>query len=101
MTTIDTNQRAELGIDGNCGFALIGENLQEGEAEFVQIPPVTYEDVPDSHHERYTGECRKAQEMNNKLWAAKEAHRRLRLRLGCADKLHLYYFGPSHPYGCD
>jgi hypothetical protein len=23
-------ERAELGIDGNCGFALVGENLQEG-----------------------------------------------------------------------
>ena len=30
-------ERAELGIDGNCGFALLGENIQEGEAEFVEI----------------------------------------------------------------
>lgn len=30
-------ERAELGIDGNCGYALLGPNLQEGEAEFVEI----------------------------------------------------------------
>ena len=29
--------RAKVGIDGNCGYALLGENLQEGEAEFVEI----------------------------------------------------------------
>lgn len=26
--------RVRLGVDGNCGFALLGKNLQEGEAEF-------------------------------------------------------------------
>lgn len=30
-------ERAELGIDGNCGFALLGENIQEGDVEFVEI----------------------------------------------------------------
>lgn len=30
-------RRAELGVDGNCGFALLGEDLQVGEAEFVVI----------------------------------------------------------------
>jgi len=35
---LDITQRAELGIDGNCGYALIGVNIQEGEAEFVEIP---------------------------------------------------------------
>lgn len=29
--------RAKVGVDGNCGYALLGENLQEGEAEFVEI----------------------------------------------------------------
>jgi hypothetical protein len=29
--------RAILSIDGNCGCALLGTNLQEGEAEFVEI----------------------------------------------------------------
>ena len=30
-------ERAELSVDGNCGCALLGENLQEGEAEFVEV----------------------------------------------------------------
>ena len=30
-------QRAVLSIDGNCGCALLGPNLQEGEVEFVEI----------------------------------------------------------------
>jgi hypothetical protein len=29
--------RAEVGIDGNCGYALLGPNIQAGEAEFVEI----------------------------------------------------------------
>lgn len=29
--------RAIIGVDGNCGFALLGEDLQSGEAEFVEI----------------------------------------------------------------
>ena len=32
-------ERAVLSIDGNCGCALLGDNLQEGEAEFVEIVP--------------------------------------------------------------
>lgn len=31
-------QRATLGIDGNCAFALLGENLQEGDSEWVDLP---------------------------------------------------------------
>ena len=37
--------RAKVGIDGSHGFALLGDNLQEGEAEFVAIegwPRATY-----------------------------------------------------------
>jgi len=30
-------ERAELSVDGNAGCALLGENLQEGEAEFVVV----------------------------------------------------------------
>jgi hypothetical protein len=30
-------ERAEVGVDGNCGYALLGPNIQEGEAEFVDI----------------------------------------------------------------
>lgn len=33
--------RAKVGVDGNCGFALLGENLQEGEAEFSLIEAPT------------------------------------------------------------
>ena len=29
-------ERAELGVDGNCGYALLGD-LPTGEAEFVEI----------------------------------------------------------------
>jgi hypothetical protein len=29
--------RAELGVDGNAAFALLGENIQEGDTEFVEI----------------------------------------------------------------
>lgn len=32
-------ERAEVGIDGNCGYALLGYNIQEGEVEFIQIEP--------------------------------------------------------------
>ena len=32
-----TYDRAEVGIDGNCGYALLGPNIQEGECEFVEI----------------------------------------------------------------
>lgn len=31
------NRRIELGIDGDQGYALLGSNLQEGEAEFVSL----------------------------------------------------------------
>jgi len=30
-------ERAILSVDGNAGCALLGENLQEGEAEFVVV----------------------------------------------------------------
>lgn len=69
--------RAELGIDGNCGFALLGPDIQSGEAEFVEIEePVT---------------------LAGELSACKKALRQLRDRLGVADLN--YYFGKSHPYG--
>ena len=37
--------RAKVGLDGNCGYALLGDNLHDGEAEFVEIegwPNPTY-----------------------------------------------------------
>ena len=32
-------ERAILSVDGNCGYALLGEDLQVGEAEFVEVSP--------------------------------------------------------------
>jgi len=71
--------RAELGVDGNAGFALIGPDLQTGEAEFVTIEPIGNE----------SGELAGGR-------ACKQALRRLRQKLGLP-KLP-YYFGPSHPF---
>jgi hypothetical protein len=74
-------QRAELGVDGNCGFALLGENIQEGEAEFVEV--VQMKDEP-----LHAAEAR----------AAAKAYRALKSRLGLE---HLSYFiGESHPRYC-
>lgn len=69
--------RAQLGVDGNCGFALLGTNLQEGEAEFVEIQP--------------------GREPDNALAAGLQALKALRHRLKLPELN--YYFGPSHPYG--
>lgn len=68
--------RAELGVDGNCGFALLGGDLQEGESDFVEITEPT--------------EC-----VNNQISAAKRALYKLRDRL-CIPDLS-YYLGKSHP----
>ena len=70
--------RAQLGIDGNCGFALLGVNIQEGEAEFVEIINTGYT-------------------VDDELRASKQAFRKLQQRLGRQDLS--YWFGPSHPYG--
>ena len=86
---LDITQRAELGIDGNCGFALLGRNIQEGEAEFVEIPTAAADH--DSSFMRPKGDDAA------KLWACKEALRRLRVRLNAPGMS--YYFGRSHPYG--
>jgi hypothetical protein len=97
MKLIEQYGRAELGIDGNCGFALIGPNLQEGEAEFVEIKKVNRDMIPNSHHERYTGEVEAQFELGAKLSACQEAMAKLRERLN-APKLS-FFFGHSHPYG--
>ena len=87
---IDFTRRVELGIDGNCGYALLGENIQEGEAEFVEIP-ISKTDK-DSAFMRPLGS------QAAELWACKEAFRRLCARLDAPPSLN-YFFGPSHPYG--
>jgi hypothetical protein len=76
-TLIEKYGRAQLGIDGNCGFALLGPDLQEGEAEFVEIQP--------------------GREPDNALAACKAALGKLRERLELPEMN--YYFGESHPYG--
>lgn len=70
----------ELGIDGNCGFALSGIDIQEGEAEFVEIPY-------DSCSDQLTAE----------LAAMKTALKRLRDRLNMPNLR--WYHGNSSPYG--
>lgn len=80
--------RAELGIDGNCGFALLGEDLGSGEAEFVEIAlPVEASKYPNRYHNNEW--CRAAKR------AATAAYRALKARL--PDHEFSYYLGPSHP----
>lgn len=74
------SERAELGIDGNCGFALLGPDIQAGEAEFVEITPTDRGEYWDQRT------------------AAFEALRRLRARLNKPELS--YYIGPSHPSFC-
>ena len=83
--------RAELGIDGNCGFSLIGEDIQAGEAEFVEIalPPAASTDPNRYHNSEW---CRAAKR------AATAAYRALKERL--PDREFSYYIGPSHPDHC-
>lgn len=71
--------RAVIGIDGNCGYALLGENLQEGESEFVEISECPHKD----RHIR-----------DQEAWAATRAFSRLKKRLG---RQLTYYLHPSHP----
>ena len=82
--------RVELGVDGNAGFALLGPDLQEGEAEFVEIPGLT----------GISGEGNFVVPTGDeavKLRVCKSALKNLCVRLKVA---HLpYYFGHSHPYG--
>ena len=77
------NRRAELGVDGNAGFALIGNDLQDGEAEFVTIEC----DEPRWTAAWEVAACR----------AATTAFERLKTRLG---QNFSYYLGPSHPRHC-
>jgi hypothetical protein len=72
--------KAPLGVDGNAGFALLGRDLQEGEAEFMVIEPFGL-----SPHD----------------WAcaAHLAFEKLKDRLARPDLG--FYFGPSHPWAAD
>ena len=81
-------ERAELGVDGNCGFALLGENLQTGECEFVEIalPPEASKDKNRYHHTEW---CNAAKTASNLAYIG------LKLRL--KDRVFSYYLGRSHP----
>ena len=74
-------RRIEIGLDGNCGFALLGDDIQVGECEFVEIE-LESSGIP---------------ELDRELRAAKCALQRLRRRLG--KPVHPWYFGTSHPWG--
>lgn len=77
-------ERAELGVDGNAGFALLGENIQEGEAEFITI---------ECKEPQWTTEWHAAA-----VAATSAAYRKLRDRL--PDRHFSYYLGTSHPNYC-
>lgn len=83
--------RAELGVDGNAGFALLGDDLQSGEAEFVEIalPVEASKDPNRYHHSEWVAAAKVA---------ATAAYRKLKARL--ADREFSYYIGPSHPDHC-
>lgn len=81
-TLVADYSRAELGVDGNAGFALIGINIQEGEAEFVCI-----DDAPATFETK----------LQREGWAATKAYRNLRDRLG---REFSYFLGSSHPRHC-
>lgn len=81
-------ERAELGIDGNAGFALLGEDLQIGEAEFVEIAlPVSDSTNPNRYHNSEWVSAAKR--------AATAAYRKLKARL--PDREFSYFLGESHP----
>lgn len=80
---IDQYGRAELGVDGDAAFALLGPDLQEGEVEFVTITPKMIED--------YGSKDQAA------IIMAKVALNKLRKRILRFDLS--FYFAASHPYG--
>ena len=73
--------RAELGIDGDSAFALVGLDLQVGEAEFEKI-------------EGYSGGPLNSVTYRNAKAAIDRAYQRLKDRL---DYPISYYIGDSHP----
>lgn len=90
--------KAVIGIDGDCGFALLGEDLQSGEAEFQKIdyattPPVQ---IPSDASEQEVEAARKTAQDGAKHFAAKTALEKLKARL---NKPELEFeFHESHPY---
>jgi hypothetical protein len=84
-------ERAELGIDGNAGFALLGEDLQVGEAEFVTIDlPLEASKDPNRYQ--------KSEWVSAAKRATTAAYHKLKARL--PDRQFSYYLGTSHPDHC-
>lgn len=84
-------ERAELGIDGNAGFALLGEDLQLGEAELVTIKlPLSVCQDPNRYHNSEWVRASKR--------AINAAYSALKARL--PDRQFSYYLGTSHPDHC-
>lgn len=84
-------ERAEIGIDGNAGFALLGDDLQSGEAEFVEIAlPAEASKDPNRYH--------KSEWVTAAKRAATAAYRALKARL--PDREFSYRLGSSHPDHC-
>lgn len=81
-------KRAELGVDGNAGFALLGEDLQSGEAEFIEID-LQVERSKDRNRYHDVEWCLAAKR------AATAAYKKLKARL--PDLEFSYYLGNSHP----
>ncbi len=80
MSIHNYDRRAELGVDGNCGYALLGEDIQTGECEFVEVKPPTKELTVS---------------MQQSI-ACKRALLALRERLN--DPTLSFYFGSTHPF---
>jgi hypothetical protein len=78
--------RIILSIDGNCACALLGEDLQSGEAEFVEIDPM-FEDMKKRHPQVSQFEAAKC--------CAYVALDRLRHRLGPHDLAYALRSGLS------
>ncbi len=73
-----SNERAALMMDGNCGCALLGPNIQEGEVEFEEV-------VYDPAQTRISCERK----------AINRAFRKLKQRLNMPDLS--YFIAPGHP----
>ena len=76
-------ERAELGVDGDHAFALLGEDIQAGEAVFVKV--------------ENSDPWRTKAKVEAERRAAKKALRMLREKLASPVS---YYIGTSHPDHC-
>lgn len=81
--TVGKIERAELGVDGDHAFALLGNDIQMGEAVFVKV------ENNDTWHT--------ADKADAESRAATKAYRELQAKIG---KPISYYIGPSHPRHC-